>query len=188
PIDFLAEATRFLGALLDAPPTAFWRNAPYAVALSFDVDDFRDGQLIRALEFVSRWTIKQATFLVMASGDEELCPLDTRYDCTSAELQFLWEADTEIGLLSSYLAHDRPDYLRKQRQRLREVSGQPINGNRNAFGRCAFPRSWAHQLREGFTYDASLAYPDLPGTRNGTFLPTFVPDPDGFDSYLAVVP
>jgi len=90
----------------------------------------------------------------------------------------------EIGLHSSYLAHDNPDYLYNQKQRLEIASGRKVLGHRSHYYRFAYPRSWVHQMRSGFIYDASMGYPDLPGLRNGTGIPLPLHDPDGFSNKI----
>lgn len=186
-IDLFYEAIRFLSLIFDIKISLFGDDSPYSVALSFDVDGFYPNQPKKVLDFLGKWDINKPTFMVMAPELNELTIYDSIYDLEDPSLHDLWNSEVEIGLHSSYIAHDNFEFLVNQKKRLEKISGRGIKGHRSHYYRFAFPRSWGNQMKAGFTYDASLGYPDLPGTRNGTNLPVNYPDPGGDDrSYWAI--
>lgn len=159
---------------------------PYTVALTFDVDGFKDKQPENVIRFLSKWDIKRPTFMVMSFSDDEATIYDPKYNLDDPALDILWESDVEIGLHSSYLAHNHPEFLANQKKRLEAKINRPVVGHRSHYFRYQYPSSWGNQIKNHFEYDASLGYPDSPGFRNGTGLPFFIPDPDGFQNGLWV--
>lgn len=185
--DLLSEITMLFGKLLGLSIVPFWSSAPYAIAVTFDVDGFLPGQPEKLISFLQNWPVQQPTFMVMALDKAEATIYDPLYNLSDPSLKILWNSDVEIGLHSSYLAHDNPEYLNNQRNRLENCCGKKVLGHRSHYYRFSYPRSWGHQMRSGFLYDASLGYPDLPGLRNGTNVPIPFPDPDGFNKTLWTV-
>ncbi|AQS60357.1 methyltransferase domain-containing protein [Desulforamulus ferrireducens] len=183
-VDLIAHAARLLGDLFGISVREINPKVPYIVALTFDVDGFFPGQPQKVIEFLKRWQVIQPTFMVMATDKDELTIYDPEYNLEDPSLKSLWDSDSEIGLHSSYLAHDDYELLMKQKERLEKTAGRLIYGHRSHYYRFAYPRSWGQQLRAGFLYDASLGYPDTPGNRNGTNIPVPFPDPDGFERKL----
>ncbi len=171
----------WIGAVVDAPlPPAYAREATWAVAVSCDVDVLGDGYIPAVLEFLDEHRVERPTFMICAHSEEEGTIRDPSYDITtdsaSRLLEPLRQADVEVGLHGSYLAHDRPGFLMAQKCRLEQWWGRSVQGHRAHFYRFAYPRSWAWQHRCGFLYDASLGYPDLPGLRSACASPTMFYD------------
>ena len=188
--DVLIETVRLVADLFGICCDHKWIHgqAPYTVIISFDVDGFVDGQLAKLMEYLHRWSIKAPTFMVMAPNEEEKTMYDPTYNLYSDEMQRLFRTECEIGLHSSFLAHDHPKMLRAQKARLEDACGRKIFGHRSHYYRFAFPRSWGHQLEAGCAYDASLGYPDRAGLRNACSLPLPIFHPDGYDQILWTLP
>lgn len=182
--DVLNEVVRLLADLIGIPNDPLLPDFPYILVLTFDVDGFLPGQPQQVIDFLREWPVEQPTFMVMGNKAEETTIYDPFYDLEEPSMSAFWENDIEIGLHSSYLAHDNLELLKKQKQHVECKTGHAVRGHRSHYYRFAFPRSWGQQIRAGFSYDASLGYPDIPGNRNGTFFPISFPDPDGFDNKI----
>lgn len=79
----------------------------------------------------------------------------------------------EIGLHTSYDAHDRPDGLGRDWRRLAEILGPavPMTGGRSHCLRFRTPETWRQAEACGIGYDATLAWPEGSGFRCGTAWP-----------------
>ena len=188
--DTFMETLRLLSDLLGLPIdySVLHDGAPYTVVVSFDVDGFMPGQLYGLLRYLRQWEIAAPTFMVMAPSQDEKTIYDPVYPLDDGELRELFGSDCEIGLHSSFLAHDHPEMLQAQKKRLETASGRQVSGLRSHYYRFAFPRSWGHALEAGFSYDASLGYPDRAGLRNAASVPMPVYHPAGFDDLLWTLP
>ena len=157
------------------PPALFPGGKSWAVAFSSDLDVLEDDHLGGVLNFLDRHRVDRPTFMICALNENERTIRDVHYDLTESNtLRFtnpLRSARVEIGLHSSYLAHDRVDWLTRQKRMLEQVFEQQVRGHRSHFLRFAKPRSWLAQAQAGFEYDATLGYADLPGFRNGCASP-----------------
>jgi hypothetical protein len=171
---------------------AYPNKASWAVAVSCDIDVLDDDHLINVLNFFERHGVEYPTFMICTASLGEKTIRDPTYDfsreAVRKHLLALIDAQAEIGLHGSYLAHDRLDLLLAQKRRLEEWWGQGILGHRAHYYRFAYPRSWAWQMRAGFSYDASLGYPDLPGFRSGTASPVMFYDPENGPVPFAIFP
>ncbi len=173
-------------------PPRFLDNKTWALAVSCDIDVLESNHLPSVLDFLANRGVEQPTFFLCATGTEEKTIRDPSYDLANPAIQTLLKplkaSDVEIGLHGSYIAHDRLDLLREQKQRLESWWERSVSGHRAHFYRFAYPRSWAWQYRAGFAYDASLGYPDLPGFRNGCASPTRFFDPEAGAVPFAIFP
>lgn len=178
-VDLLHEVARLVSFAIGEDVLLSDKKYPYVVAITFDVDGFFEGQPEKVMNFLMKWNIRKPTFMLMAANVESATMYDPIYDLDDQSLRVLYDSDIEIGLHSSYIAHDDLELLIEQKIRLEKSAGRSIIGHRSHYYRFAFPRSWGQQIMAGFKYDASLGYPDLPGMRNGTSIPVSFPDPNG---------
>lgn len=77
----------------------------------------------------------------------------------------------EIGLHPSLKAFDNPESYTLQRNRLNTHATTTINGMRQHYLRCRFPRLWKLAELAGMSYDSSLGYNFAAGFRAGTVFP-----------------
>jgi glycosyltransferase involved in cell wall biosynthesis/SAM-dependent methyltransferase len=165
-----------IGSLIGiTPPTLFPGGKSWAVAFSSDLDVLEDDHLGDVLNFLDRHRVDQPTFMICALIENQRTIRDVHYDVTDAKtLRFtepLRHAKVEIGLHGSYLAHDRVDWLARQKKLLEQVFERQVRGHRSHFLRFTKRSSWLAQAQAGFDYDATLGYADLPGFRNGCASP-----------------
>ena len=180
---FPESTATFLARLLGLERAGpFPGGKSWAIAVSCDVDVLEDDHIPAVLRFLGEHRVESPTFMICTASPEEKTIRDPSYDFVSgdvrARLAHLREAEVEIGLHGSYVAHDRLEMLVDQKKRLEDWCRRPVAGHRSHFYRFAYPRSWAWQYRAGFSYDASLGYPDLPGFRSGAASPTQFCDPE----------
>lgn len=174
----------WLAAVLELDrPSPYPGMRDWAVGFSSDVDLLDSDHMPRVLRFLDDRGVERPTFMICPPNSDERVIHDPQYNFADAGtrrlLAPLLEADVEIGLHGSYLAHDRLDMLLAQKRRLENWCERRVVGHRAHFYRFAYPRSWAWQYRAGLRYDASLGYPDLPGLRGGHFSPLPMLDPEG---------
>lgn len=160
--------------------TCYPEGKEWALAISCDIDALDTDHLAGVISFFKKYSVEKPTFMVF-SGFNVRNKNDPKYDIFDPDVQNrlkpLIENDVEIGLHSSYLAHDKLSLLIDQKNRLEDFFQRPIIGHRAHFYRFSYPRSWSWQYRAGFLYDASLGFPDVPGLRNGCSLPLQFFDP-----------
>ncbi len=185
----MEHVAAWLAAVLDLPQPD---PPPWGLAISCDVDVLEDDHMPAVLDFLGRYGVERPTFMICTVSGQERTVRDPQYDFSSPEirrrLKPLLDADVEIGLHGSYLAHDRPEMLSAQRRRLEDWCDRAVVGHRSHFLRFAYPRSWAWQRRVGLAYDASLGYPDVPGLRCGAASPIPFLDPEDPATAFTIVP
>ncbi len=102
-------------------------------------------------------------------------PEDGSYDVGSPSmvglLQDLVRSDCEIGLHGSYASYRRADLLLALKSRLEERLDKPVTGHRNHLLRFRVPDSWRALEAAGFSYDATLGFPDHEGFRGSQAFP-----------------
>ncbi len=177
----LVPVLELIAAAIEKCARVPFRCAPFpggkswAVAFSSDLDVLEDDHLGRVLDILAKRAVDRPSFMVCAVEGSERTIRDVHYDIKDVNILRITEplrnAGVEIGLHGSYLAHDRVDWLARQKQRLEDVFEQKVRSHRSHFLRFAKPRSWLAQRQAGFDYDASLGYADLPGFRNGCASP-----------------
>jgi hypothetical protein len=109
---------------------------------------------------------------------------DVAYDVSTPRFEQLCRTLTaegnEVGLHSGYEAHNRPEQLSEEKELLEEVAGKAIQGHRHHFWRMSRP-FWstleAHAAAK-LTYDASIAFNEVPGFRLGVALPLHLWNPE----------
>lgn len=77
----------------------------------------------------------------------------------------------EIGLHAGYHTLDNINRLVAEKNRLEQVTGQPITGGRQHYLRFRPPYTWRDWETAGFEYDSTLGYSDIEGFRCGTCQP-----------------
>lgn len=194
---WLADALRQRGI---AVPGRTWGGAPWAVALTHDVDAVRTPRLRalgadlarglpgRALQRFagpdSRWAslvalrdlalrrgLRSTFFLKAGAG----APEDVAYRLDDRRLTGFLRAlaadGFEVGLHPSYAAHDHPVRLVRERDRLAAVIGERPSAVRSHFLRWTDPLTPRLYERVGFRLDSTLGFADRPGFRRGTAHP-----------------
>lgn len=86
-------------------------------------------------------------------------------------LCFLADNGYEVGLHGSLHIGASLEHLLKQKRSLEGVLEKRIGGYRSHFLRFKVPDTWDTLEKAGFSYDATLGYPDAPGFRNGMCYP-----------------
>jgi hypothetical protein len=111
-------------------------------------------------------------------AEYELGTPDAFYDIASKPFRELFGeltgAGAEIGLHASYHAHRGSERIRAEKQRLEELAGVDVAGNRHHYWHLdpADPAgTLRHHERAGMMYDSSLAFEFHPGFRRGTCHP-----------------
>jgi hypothetical protein len=104
-------------------------------------------------------------------------PLDVAYDIGERRFQpvfaLLRDTGAEIGLHTGYAAHQDPNRIRAERDRLAAIAGTDVAGNRHHYwhlGPQPAATLRAHEAA-GFAYDSSIAFNDAPGLRRLGSLP-----------------
>jgi len=178
-----------------------WKGgAPYAVALSHDVDLPIKWRLRTALSYAVRrrdfggmvarlrrrpdpwWTYDtildmerragvRSTFFLAAGGRHRLDPTYQIEDRRMRALpQELRRLGWEVGLHGSYLASEEPGRLREEKRRLEECVKMEVDVYRQHYLR--FPSALLAGLREaGFRYDSSLGTSHSAGYLSGVSTP-----------------
>jgi hypothetical protein len=124
-----------------------------------------------AFYFVAR----QGSLLEYATGTP-----DPFYDITSKRFRqmfrYLAEEGFEVGLQASYLAYQSREKLAAEKQRLEEVTGQPVVGNHHHYWHLN-PNDVEDTLliheQVGLEYDSSLVHDRYLGWRRGLSQPFF---------------
>ena len=104
---------------------------------------------------------------------------DVPYDISSKDFadvfRLLNDRNFEIGLHASYNARKGAHLLVEEKNRLQEMAGREIVGNRHHFWQIGEPaeRTLENHCEAGLLYDSSLAFNDAPGYRRNIALPYF---------------
>ena len=109
-------------------------------------------------------------------------PRDVYYDTRSRQLKRVAEtcrqSGLQIGLHPSYHTHTHPEYMRRERECLAELTGSFPSAVRQHYLRCETPYTHRLQAACGFSIDSTLGFATQVGFRNGTCLPFKVFDVD----------
>ncbi len=182
--DFLKNAIGMVISFLKIEKSIFRSVKQPFVALTFDLDGYYPGQIERALDLLDQYEISEATFMIMAPNPKYVTALDPQYSLKEDEIKKLFSSRHEIGLHTSYSAYDKIDRLIEEKMRLEDAAGRSIIGARNHYFKFAKTLTWTNQIAAGFTYDATIGFPDSPGFRSGTSLPIPFPHPDDHSKSL----
>lgn len=216
----LAEAYKTACALAGIPPVlaARWPGAaPYAVALSHDVDQLTDysrrerfksivGSLARfvkppTLDFLSAERVYETLPAILATEGEygavstffvgaiRRGNLDYNYALENIRplLKDIGIYSAEIALHSSYYCNG-PYQLKEEASALSDAAGVEVKGVRGHYLRVAPARLWGWADEVGLGYDASLGYFDDVGFRRMHSLPFAAFQGDGTTTGLYEVP
>lgn len=193
---WLAGALRQLG--IDVPGRT-WGGAPWAVALTHDVDALNAGRLrgllgeslrgrpldglrravgrndrresLEALLELARQHGAQSTVFIKAgSGAPEDVPY-ALHGRTRSWLQSVVSESFEVGLHPSYAAADHPRQLEAEHRRLASVLGTAPMTVRTHFLRWIDPVTLRLIESQGFEIDSTLGFSEAPGFRRGTAHP-----------------
>ncbi len=79
----------------------------------------------------------------------------------------------EIGLHTTYDAHEMANGIENDQQRLKDVLGNdiPLHGGRSHYLRFRTPHTWKSEIAAGMKYDATLGWENGWGFRSGTCWP-----------------
>lgn len=101
---------------------------------------------------------------------------DPAYNVEDVELKSvirqLVDGGWKLGLHQSYDSWADKYGMRKEREKLEEVSGQKISSCRQHWLRFSWERTWKAQQEAGLGLDMTLGFNDRPGFRNGAALKT----------------
>jgi peptidoglycan/xylan/chitin deacetylase (PgdA/CDA1 family) len=219
-VSILAEAYKTACALADIPPirTARWPGAaPYAVALSHDVDQLTNysrgerfkstvGSLARfkkppTFDFVSAERAYETLPAILGTEGEygavstffvgavRRGNLDYNYTIENIRplLKEIETSGAEIALHSSYYCNG-PYQLKEEASALSDATGFEVKGVRGHYLRVAPARLWRWADEVGLDYDASLGYFDDVGFRRMHCLPFATFQGEGTTARLYEVP
>ncbi len=114
----------------------------------------------------------RSTFFFLTIKKDQFGP---RYDIGSRPftrlLADLVDRGFAVGLHGSLGSYKDRSILRAERDELARRLGMEVRGVRQHYLRLNLPETWLAQREAGFSYDASLGYPDEPGYRGGTSFP-----------------
>jgi len=193
---WLAGALRQLG--VDVPGRT-WGGAPWALALTHDVDALDAGRLrgligetlrgrpVEALhravgpnerrasldamiELARGHDVRSTVFVKAGGGAPEDVPYSLRVD-TRSMLQAIAGEGFEVGLHPSYAAADHPHQLDAEHARLAAVLGAHPTTVRTHFLRWFDPLTPRLLGDQGFQIDSSLGFSESSGFRRGTAHP-----------------
>jgi len=139
--------------------------------------DIREGR-VSPLHF-TEWMWREekrrgirSTFFFLATPRDRF---DRRYEVGSPPFrEFLRRASKEgaaIGLHGGLESYRSAPMLRVERERIADAAGIEPSGVRMHYLRLRAPETWEAEKEAGFSYDASLGYPDHPGFRAGSAMP-----------------
>jgi len=77
----------------------------------------------------------------------------------------------EIGIHPSFNAYNKPNIIKKEKEKLEKIIGGKVAGGRQHFLKGEAPKSWEVWQRVGLKYDSTLCYADYEGFRCGTCYP-----------------
>lgn len=173
-----------------------WKGNPMAGARALAkivIDRDHDGELLLDLGRREQSLGLKSTYLFASFNQFETKRIfDVFYSVNGKFLtrliRGLIDQGHEIGLHASFDAFRSAEQFRREKERLEEVAGCPVQGLRHHFWHLGRNVSRTLQLHEsaGFTYDTSLAFNETPGFRRSTALP-FYPWDSGQDRAIRVL-
>lgn len=110
----------------------------------------------------------QSLFFFLMSNDH---PLDENYLVNHPAYRDIIEKIRKrysIGIHPSYASHADGSILRKEKERLESISGQPISISRQHYLKLSLAETYRNLLNAGITEDHSMMYADAVGFRAGT--------------------
>jgi hypothetical protein len=200
---WLGDALRATGARV---PGRTWGGAPWAVALSHDLDAVRTPRLralaaglvtgrprraltrafgpdprrasVDALVALARRHGTRSTLFVKTVGPGSPEDVPYRIDgALGAHLRALTADGFEVGLHPGYASHDHPGRLAAERGRLAAALGVAPTSARSHFLRWSEPTTPRLYARAGFRVDSTLGFAEAVGFRRGTSHPFRLWDP-----------
>ncbi|MEW6277575.1 MAG: hypothetical protein AB1758_03050 [Candidatus Eremiobacterota bacterium] len=95
---------------------------------------------------------------------------DVREPRISTAIRALQEEGCRVGLHQAFDSWRCPDRMRRERERLQQVSRRPVVVCRQHWLRFSWEHTWRAQEEAGLLLDTTLAFNDRPGFRNGAAL------------------
>lgn len=83
----------------------------------------------------------------------------------------------EVALHGSYDSYRDPSLLRREKEQLEAILGEPVNGIRQHYLNLDIPDTWHRQASVGFVYDSTLGFSDQVEFRWGMPHPFYPKDP-----------
>jgi peptidoglycan/xylan/chitin deacetylase (PgdA/CDA1 family) len=83
----------------------------------------------------------------------------------------------EIGVHGSYNSYQDESLLKREKEQLEALVGEPVRGIRQHYLNLDIPETWQRQAQAGFIYDSSLGYTDCVGFRWHAVHPFYPKDP-----------
>jgi peptidoglycan/xylan/chitin deacetylase (PgdA/CDA1 family) len=117
------------------------------------------------MDLEEKYGVKSTFFFMAESPGEQ----DYSYKIEEIEPEIgnIIDRGWEIGLHGGHTAYLNAQEIKIKKERLEKVTHKPVLGYRNHFLRFKVPDTWEYLSKAGFQYDATLAYADCAGFRNG---------------------
>ncbi len=109
-------------------------------------------------------------FLSLSAGDRDF---NYELDNVPEVIRQVVDAGCEIGLHGGHEAFRDTSRMRKEKLRLESHIANSISGYRNHFLKFDVPDTWLLLEKNGFSYDSTYGFPDMPAFRNGMCYPFF---------------
>jgi hypothetical protein len=166
-IDFLYKTNSFKGSIkkfvkrpsLQGITEIGTRRAPY-----------RNISIERLVDYFLKREIRTSFYLLALN--KEAVDFNYTLEEIQESLDLLLSNQFEIGLHGGlYTAFNSIERLREERCYLEKFTHQKTIGFRSQWLKFRFPDTFKNLVEDGFLYDSSIAYPDMPGFRNGMCYP-----------------
>lgn len=109
-------------------------------------------------------------FLALSEGDRDF---NYHLEEVSDIIKQVVDTGCEIGLHGGHDAFCDTGRMAEEKLRLESALSRSVGGYRNHFLKFIVPDTWLSLERNGFKYDSTYGFPDMPAFRNGMCYPFF---------------
>ncbi len=108
----------------------------------------------------------KSTFFIMAIDKWDF-EFNYRVEELKDEIRYIIENGFEIGLHGGYETYKDIDRMKKEKERVENISLKEVIGYRNHYLRFKIPITWELLKEAGFEYDSTFGYTEMLGFKNG---------------------